>query len=126
MTLSEYAKHFIGTKYNWGGESPEQGFDCSGFIQEVLRSQGFDPRGDQTAQGLFDYFKDFKYSTDTPREDCVLFFGESEFRVTHVALAINQYQMIEASGEGIIPTDLGFIRIRLIKNRLDLVSSIQL
>ena len=50
-----YAKLFIGKPYLWGGEGPE-GYDCSGFIQEVLSCIGLDPKGDQTAQGLYNYF----------------------------------------------------------------------
>ena len=126
MTYSEYALKFIGTPYKWGGESPEQGYDCSGFMQEVLASQGADPDGDQAAQGLYNYFCELRYQSNKPRKDCILFFGESEKSITHTALAINSHQMIEAAGEGRISTDLGFIRIRPIKSRLDLIASFQL
>ena len=57
--MIQYSKTFIGKPYRWGGEGV-LGFDCSGFIQEVLSCVGFDPKGDQTAQGLYNYF--VKYS----------------------------------------------------------------
>ena len=31
----DFAKHFIGTRYEWGGTSPRSGFDCSGFVRFV-------------------------------------------------------------------------------------------
>lgn len=35
-----YASNFLGTKYVWGGTSPNPGFDCSGFTQYVYRHFG--------------------------------------------------------------------------------------
>jgi cell wall-associated NlpC family hydrolase len=31
----EYAHHFIGSPYRWGGSSPRTGFDCSGLVRFV-------------------------------------------------------------------------------------------
>ena len=31
----DFAKHFLGTRYEWGGTSPRSGFDCSGFVRFV-------------------------------------------------------------------------------------------
>lgn len=123
--MIEYAKSFIGTKYKWGGESADEGFDCSGFVQEVLRSEGIDPPGDQTAQDLFDIMKDHKSVIGSGiSENSLLFFGGA--RITHVAIAINGWQMIEAGGEGRTPTNLGMVRIRPIKSRKDLRFALRL
>lgn len=35
--LIDYAKRFEGESYTFGGNSPETGFDCSGFIQYVMK-----------------------------------------------------------------------------------------
>ncbi|MGD2245285.1 MAG: SPOR domain-containing protein, partial [Candidatus Aminicenantes bacterium] len=39
-TLIDTAKGFISYPYTWGGESPEEGFDCSGLVLAVYRING--------------------------------------------------------------------------------------
>ena len=36
------ARGLIGSRVIWGGASPAQGFDCSGFVQYVFRRAGID------------------------------------------------------------------------------------
>jgi cell wall-associated NlpC family hydrolase len=92
MTLSEYATYFIGVKYHWGGDTVEQGFDCGGFIQEVLSCRGLDPRGDQNAQMLYNYFNSKRGKSKTIKSDSLLFFGKDTKRISHIAMAINDFQ----------------------------------
>jgi cell wall-associated NlpC family hydrolase len=33
--MVDYARHWIGVRYSWGGSSPRTGFDCSGFVRFV-------------------------------------------------------------------------------------------
>jgi len=35
--LTEYALSLTGTPYKYGGNSPESGFDCSGFVGHVFK-----------------------------------------------------------------------------------------
>ena|SRR5205823_13354598 len=35
-----FAKHFVGTRYVYGGSSPRSGFDCSGFVRFVYAHFG--------------------------------------------------------------------------------------
>lgn len=129
--LIQYALCFVGLPYRWGGDDSIYGFDCSGFVQELLMSVGEDPAGDQTAQGLYDYFK-LKTDDTEIREGTLLFFGKSPTQITHIALAINKDQMIEAGGGGSATTSLeaaakanAYIRIRPIYNRRDFVAALR-
>lgn len=97
MTSSDIvttAKSYIGKPYVWGGESEsEGGYDCSGFVYSVLNKCGMKvPR--TTAQG---YSALGKKVTNIQSAD-LLYFGKSTKRITHIAIAINDAQMIESMG----------------------------
>lgn len=96
-TLIEYAKSFIGKPYIWGTEGPT-GFDCSGLVQEILRSVGEDPKGDQSAQALHDHFKVHGATTSQCLAGAICFYGKSDSSITHVAFAIDNFRIIEAGG----------------------------
>lgn len=121
VKMIDYAKQFIGVKYKWGGESADEGFDCSGFVQEVLRAVNLDPPGDQTAQALYDHFSKEAIGSGI-QKNSILFFGNNI--MTHVAIALNDKQMIEAGGEGRTPTSRGMVRVRPILSRKDFKSAI--
>lgn len=125
--LSDYAKLFIGTRYSWGGNTPEQGFDCSGYVIEVLRSQYSIPY-DMTSKQIYKYLislqADVIYSNF--EQDDILFYGKNENSITHVSIAINSTQIIESGGEGRVDTDKGFVRVRPINHRKDLLFAVRL
>lgn len=87
----------INTMYRWGGDDPS-GFDCSGFVIEILKSVGLLPlNGDYTAQGLFNKFKG--NTTDSIYPGCLVFWGNKN-RITHVEFCIDDGVTIGASGGG--------------------------
>lgn len=122
--LRDYALQFVGKPYRWGGDDPMAGFDCSGFVQELLASVGLDPTGDQTAQALFDYFDKHGEGNPTPNIGVLAFYGESVTKIVHVAMLIDPYRVIEAGGGGSKTTTLeaatnqnAYIRIRHLSGR---------
>lgn len=47
------ARQFLGSKYQWGGNSPSTGFDCSGLIQYAFKQNGIDlPRTTKDLQNV--------------------------------------------------------------------------
>lgn len=88
------ARGYLGKPYVWGGESEaEGGYDCSGFVYSVLNKCGMKvPR--TTAQG---YSSLGKKVSNIQSAD-LLYFGKSVNRITHIAIAVNNTQMIESLG----------------------------
>jgi cell wall-associated NlpC family hydrolase len=100
MVLFHYALSFCGKPYIWGGDDPIIGYDCSGYVLELMYSAGQVPRDvDMTAQQLFNYFEKGRavYST-APKFGSLVFYGKSVTRIKHVAFALDGYRVIEAGG----------------------------
>lgn len=129
-SIADYAMQFIGSPYIWGGDGTASkfcGFDCSGLVLECLWAFGRIDNKDITAQGIFNNaLKNWTNKTSSEiTKDCILFFGRDCSHISHVAISINNYQMIEAGGGGSKCTNpqnsSGMVRIRPIKSRKDLV-----
>ncbi len=125
-----YAMQFVGKPYGWGQEGPAQ-FDCSGLVQEILRSVGMDPVGDQTAQTLYDHFEK-KGTWESYGAGSLAFYGKSHNQITHVAMMLDKYRVIEAGGGGSktltqedAARDKAYVRVRLLKYRPDLIAVIK-
>ena len=99
---TKIAMHFVGTPYIWGGDDPIRGFDCLGFVIEVLKSVGILPRnGDWTASGLWDKFN--RHIANSPYMGCLVFFRAREqynSPIIHVEYCIDGVHTIGASGGG--------------------------
>jgi len=89
---------FIGTAYRWGGDDPMAGFDCSGFVIEILKSVGKLPRvGDWSAAQLSEMFP----KTTVPHEGCLVFYSSTPGgHIIHVEYVIDDTRSIGASGGG--------------------------
>jgi len=96
----------LGTPYRWGGSDPILGFDCSGFVIELLKAVGILPRsGDWTADALYRRFP-ADHTVDEPYVGCLAFWRR-DGRMTHVEYCIDGAHTIGASGGGSATTDLG-------------------
>lgn len=93
----DVAMRFLGLPYIWGGCTPMEGFDCSGYVIEILKSVGCLPRGgDWTSGSLYDHFK--PYSVKHPYKGCLVFFTNREGKINHVEFCLSAHLAIGASG----------------------------
>ena len=80
------AERLLFHPYLWGGDDPMAGFDCSGFVIEVLKSAGVLPRdGDWTAEGLRQRFLDAARTTLQPG-DLVFWPNATKTTAIHVEM----------------------------------------
>ncbi len=95
--LVETAESFIGIPYQWGGTSPDEGFDCSGLVMAVYQLNGFNlPRSsrDQFASGR-------PVDRDTMQKgDLVFFYFVKQNDVSHVGMYTGDDAFIHAPGRG--------------------------
>ena len=91
-----HAAKYLGTPYVWGGESmSDGGFDCSGYVFNVLDDSGYKVARD-TAQGYYNRFKNNEIKA--VEAGALLFFGKSKSKITHVAIAASSTTMYESIG----------------------------
>ncbi len=94
--LIEYALSLEGTPYRWGEESPDDGFDCSGFVKHVYGKHGI--RLPRTAREMATVLP------TVPRYDLrsgdLVFFNTSGRKYSHVGIYINRDKFIHAPSKG--------------------------
>jgi cell wall-associated NlpC family hydrolase len=90
--IVEYAKKFLGVPYVWAGNTPESGFDCSGFTRYVFANFGISlPRisRDQARTGT-------AVTQEQRKPGDLLYFGSNGY-VDHVGIYAGDNQVIHAS-----------------------------
>lgn len=93
--LMKNAAGYAGKPYVWGGESMEEGgYDCSGYIYNVLKDSGF-KAGRTTADGYRKLGKQIPSDQKQPGD--LLFFGTAA-KATHIAIYAGNGQMWESVG----------------------------
>jgi cell wall-associated NlpC family hydrolase len=130
MTLM--AMQYQNAPYRWGANGPFE-FDCSGLALKVLKDVGISLT-DRTSQNLYNTLKGMSFSSCEPEHDCILFFGKSIDKITHVSIGISPTLMIEAGGAGRNSLNMTMdqlaakdarVRLSKINRRRDLVASIK-
>lgn len=117
---------YHGDWYKWGGSTPA-GFDCSGYVCEILQSAGkIGRKEDFSALGLYQRFSVAK--VNKPELGCLVFYGLDETHITHVEFCLDEKHSIGASGGGSHCLTLedaimmnAFIKVRPIQSRNDIV-----
>lgn len=94
-SLISAARRFAGVRYRTGGESPESGFDCSGYVRYVFGL--FHVAVPRTVQEQYHAGRPNKGKAIHPGD--LLFFRISGSQVSHVALAIGPDEFIHAPGD---------------------------
>ena len=93
--IIKLAIYLMGVPYLWGGKS-SFGYDCSGFVQMVLKAVGISIPRDTGLQIKTDWLKEISI-TDTQPGDLVFFFVDNQ--INHVAFTTGEGKIIHCSGE---------------------------
>ena len=97
--LVNLALKLVGCPYIWGGANPWTGLDCSGFVIWIYQVFGVLPSGDWTAQGLYDRLSDGgKELENIADKGDLVFYGQSQTKITHVMLRLSPTLVVGASG----------------------------
>jgi cell wall-associated NlpC family hydrolase len=91
--IVEFSHRFLGLPYTWGGSS-SFGYDCSGFVQMLMRQRGYLIPRDADVQAAWSGFEPVKISK--LRAGDVLFFG-SDGKITHTGMFIGHKKFIQAT-----------------------------
>lgn len=103
-TIANYACQFVGSRYSWGGTSPDTGFDCSGLVYYVYKQFGYTLNrvaADQATNGRH------VEADELQPGDLICFYSGSSY-IGHVGIYIGNGQFVHASNSttGVIISEL--------------------
>ncbi|HET7628695.1 MAG TPA: peptidoglycan-binding protein [Bacillales bacterium] len=99
--IIEDAKALVGTPYQWGGDNPQEGFDCSGFIHYVFAKNGISvPR---TTSSLWDAGRTVAYL----HPGDLVFFETYKDGPSHVGIYLDGNRFIHCGSHGVVIESLG-------------------
>jgi N-acetylmuramoyl-L-alanine amidase len=93
--LIKYALQYVGYNYVYGGSSPSNGFDCSGFVYYVFHHYDYDVT--RTASSQYSQDGSGILKSELEPGDLVFFSSNGGYSVTHVGIYIGDNQFVHAS-----------------------------
>lgn len=105
--LTRYARSLLGAPYRYGGNDPDSGFDCSGYVSHVYNHVAGIKLPHNSAQ--ISRYGRFVYRTDL-RDGDLVFFNTSHQKYSHVGIYIGNGTFIHSPSSG------GSIRIDELNN----------
>ena len=93
--IIKLAKSLLSVPYLWGGKS-SFGYDCSGFVQMVLKTAGISIARDTGEQIKTEGLEEISINEAQPGD--LIFFSENN-RINHVAFSLGNSKIIHCSGE---------------------------
>lgn len=95
--IAIFALGLIGVDYRWGGESPEDGLDCSGLVRHAFQQvTGFTlPRTSREMSRL-----GRKVGTHELKAGDLVFFNTRRFAYSHVGIYLGDDRFIHAPSRG--------------------------
>lgn len=100
------ADQYVGVKYTWGGNTPQSGFDCSGFTRWVFGKQGIQLPRTSREQSRAGQGVPLDFGAMSPGD--IILFAEPGEAISHVAIYVGNGEIIHASSgyHGVTYTDL--------------------
>jgi cell wall-associated NlpC family hydrolase len=89
------ADRYLGVPYVWGGNTPESGFDCSGFTKYVFAKQGISLPRTSREQARVGQGIALDFGAFLPGD--LLMFAEPGEAISHVAIYVGDGRIIHAS-----------------------------
>lgn len=88
------ARSYMGLRYRWGGERPETGFDCSGFVRHIMKVAGVElPR---TSREQARMGQEVPRDVSQLRVGDLITFGRGG-RISHIGIYVGNGRYIHAS-----------------------------
>ncbi|MGD6831848.1 NlpC/P60 family protein [Sutcliffiella halmapala] len=101
--IVEVAKKYEGTPYQWGGETPEEGFDCSGYLNYI-----FDEAENKDLPRTVKEIHSEGTKVESPSVGDIVFFDVEGNGPSHAGLYIGNNEFIHASStDGVKVSEIG-------------------
>ena len=92
------AEQYLGVPYRWGGSTPAEGFDCSGYVRYVYGKQGV--RLPRTSREQVKAGVAVTARISSLRAGDLMMFAEPKKSISHVAIYAGNGRIIHSSSSG--------------------------